>query len=172
MRAIRTGRPSSFRGARKSTPSQVGSSEGEVRVLSGALRESPGAAGEDSHRCRKACGGRRSMERWLGTREPAERNPPDTDTDDWEGTGDLWNVMDQHVHAVRGRLTGRTPGSEPGNGTWVRLPPPEPFDQIGGVVAERRGDSLQRCLTAVRIRPTPSRADVLGVVAETVQAPG
>src|SRR5436309_166038 len=70
MRAIRTVALRCWR-AWKSTPSQVGSSKGEVRVLSGALRESPGAAGEDSHRCRKACGGRRSMERWLGPREPA-----------------------------------------------------------------------------------------------------
>jgi len=50
MRAIPRGRPQSFK------PSQVGSISREARILSRAIRENPGAAGEDSHSAARRAG--------------------------------------------------------------------------------------------------------------------
>jgi hypothetical protein len=153
----------------KSTPSRVGSSEGEVRVLSGHSGKTLALLGRTrTGAVRRAGAGARWSVGWeLGSRwGDIRRTPIPTTERELEQRKD-----DQHVHAIRGRLTGRTPGSEPGNGIWVQLPPPEP-----SMRSRRRGRAERRQIaTLSHGGSNPSDAfscRCIGVVAETVQAPG
>jgi len=75
MRATRTSRPQSFRGSSHNNMTALPGGGREVRVLSRAFRENPGAAGEDSHSAVTRARAGSPQGQPAGTREPRGEKP-------------------------------------------------------------------------------------------------
>ena len=119
MRATRTSRPQSFRGSSHNNMTALPGGGREVRVLSRAFRENPGAAGEDSHSAVTRARAGSPQGQPAGTREPRGEKPAGHRYRRLRGN---WSVRPKFVPATTatsapkcGRSsTGRAPGCGPG----------------------------------------------------------